>query len=541
MAQIVTSNTASQWGPSQEREWAYNALDCAVTAEIHDNLMKRIEEEGADVSGVYEFERALCNVSLQMEFRGLRVDLAARRQLVREFKKIGKARMKEMDRFVKIVRQDDRLALTESLLKASTAYVLTEKLVEGETDKELRKEGRKTLTAMRRSFKKLKLELLNTKGFKWAKAVKPSSKQLQDLIYGHMGVAPMRNKKGIVSMDEETRRRLKKKYPKVRPLLELVDQAADDEKQIEVLQTALSPDGRMRATFSVGQTVTGRWSSSKDVYKDGTNLQNQDPRLRVVYTPDYGYTFINADLSQAESCCIAYLAQDEAYIDAHLRGNVHVTAGKIFWPELGWTASDEQNKALMKQTPCEWIAQPDPKPGQDASTSLYDISKRNQHGLNYGLTPSGLNRHLGCGLRLAEGFFDQYHSCYPGISRYHQEVREEIEKFGELTTPLGRQRVFFGRSWEPETIRKAIAHVPQSMTSDILKIALLRIWWGFDPSGVQVLLENHDSILMQSKNEDMDFARDYIYEAFNIPVPVHGRTMTIPVEITTGSNWRDLK
>ena len=93
-----------------------------------------------------------------------------------------------------------------------------------------------------------------------------------------------------------------------------------------------------------------------------------------------------------------------------------------------------------------------------------------------------------------------------------------------------------------ETIRKAIAHVPQSMTSDILKVALLRIWWAHDPDLVQILLENHDSILMQAETDGLfETACRRVSQAFAVPVLIHNRYMTIPVEITTWSNWRDLK
>ena len=47
-----------------------------------------------------------------------------------------------------------------------------------------------------------------------------------------------------------------------------------------VLRTPLDPDGRMRCSYNVSGTENWRWSSSKNVYGRGTNLQNITASMR---------------------------------------------------------------------------------------------------------------------------------------------------------------------------------------------------------------------------------------------------------------------
>jgi len=292
--------------------------------------------------------------------------------------------------------------------------------------------------------------------------------------------------------------------------------------------------------------VTGN-SSSSDPFGEGTNQQSQDRRIRHIYMADPGMEMLNADGEQAESRCIAYLAQDQNYIDAHEKGNVHLAAGRNFWPnDLDWNGDDEHDIKLMKYTPAGWIPQPDVAPGTKPAFNYYDMSKRGQHGLNYVLSPNGLAIWLGVTRHAATMLYEKYFTQYPGILDYHRSIRMQLKETAQITTPLGRPRQFFERPWEESTVRKAVAHVPQSLTSDIIKIGMIRVWNELDPDSVgssgkfQLLMDGHDAILGQMKLGDDETAAR-VKELMRVEVPIHGKIMVIPISIERGPNWRDCK
>ena len=211
----------------------------------------------------------------------------------------------------------------------------------------------------------------------------------------------------------------------------------------------------------------------------------------------------------------------------------------------------------MKHEPVPWIKQPKVLQHLDLPhVSYYDMAKRMQHALNFGLEDYGLAQYCGVTQEVARGWRDTYFSKYPRIERYHDAVRAELKRTGYLKSPaipfpfpgdppVQYGRKFMGRSWDPKTLKEALAHVPQNITSTVIKIGLWRVWSEMDPEIVQVLLEGHDAITGQYHvpfvEDDDAFALDRIRELMRVEVPIHGRTMVIPVEITTGPNWRDVK
>src|SRR5215510_4518438 len=68
---------------SQERQWAYNALDNTGTREVADELLQRLNR---DTSRVYAFERALQAPALSMMMRGIRCDEYKRNEMVKELR-----------------------------------------------------------------------------------------------------------------------------------------------------------------------------------------------------------------------------------------------------------------------------------------------------------------------------------------------------------------------------------------------------------------------------------------------------------------------
>ncbi len=455
----------------------YCGLDCAVTFEVLEALAGLCGVEEASLPSepdlswpsTYNFERALQAPALDMMLRGFKIDRYEQQQ--------------------GILRTQAQLEVIRSQLN-----VLAEAV--------------------------------------WSRPLNANSpKQLKEFFYGAMRLPELWvSQKGErkLSLNREVLEKLEV-YFHARPLVALILEARDLAKKLSVLQTEVSSDGRMRTSYNIGGTNTGRWSSSANAEGTGTNLQNITPELRKMFVADAGWKLCGIDLEQAESREVGWLCgtlfSDWSYLDACENGDLHTTTARLIWPELGWGADARANRAVADQRFYREF-------------SYRDMSKRGGHGSNYYGTPFTMARHLKVPTKIMEDFQGRYFSAFPCLPRWHRWVAERLQRDGVLVTPFGRRRQFFGRASDDATLRKAIAFSPQSSTGDRLNLGLWRIWKHM-PS-VQLLAQVHDAVYFQfreSEHEDLVVSRA-LELIGNIPL-VHpqGRTFLVPGEAKVGWNW----
>ena len=72
-------------------------------------------------------------------------------------------------------------------------------------------------------------------------------------------------------------------------------------KRLGTLRTDIDSDSRIRTSYNIGGTTTGRLSLRLSDFGTGTNLQNIEPRLRRIFVADPGLKFANIDLEQADA------------------------------------------------------------------------------------------------------------------------------------------------------------------------------------------------------------------------------------------------
>lgn len=442
----------------------YCGLDCCVTFEVLEALQSLTQNEEPLL---YSFERALQAPALDMMLRGFKID--------------------EYERARGIERTKSELVVLRAQLDELADAV-------------------------------------------WSRGLNPSSpKQLKAFFYEAMKLpeqwSSFRGERKL-SLNRETLEKLDV-YLHARPFVALILEARDLAKRLSVLETEISPDGRMRTSYNIGGTNTGRWSSSSDVTGSGTNLQNISPELRRMFVADAGWKLCGIDLEQAESREVGWLCGtlfgDWRYLDACEGGDLHTTTAKLIWPNLGWSGDKKADRAR-------------------ADTKFYrefsyrDMSKRGGHGSNYLGTPFTMARHLKVPTKLMENFQEQYFSTFPAIPRWHRWVAEQLQTRGRLTTPFGRTRQFFGRPNDDATLRKAIAFGPQSSTGDRLNLGLWRIWKHIPE--VQLLAQVHDAVYMQyPETMDEEKLMPRLLEAVRVELACSTRKFTIPGECKLGFNW----
>lgn len=376
---------------------------------------------------------------------------------------------------------------------------------------------REQLVRARATFDRICLEIWDTK-------FNPRSPmQLKDLLYKRLYLPEILvSKKGEkkISTDRDTMERLQREHTRAYPFASLLLAMRDLEKTIDTLTKALSPSSRWHASFNIGGTDTGRWSSSGHPFGWGSNLQNVDDYIRRIFVPDPGYVFVNCDQQGAEARVVGYLAGDENYIRAVESGDVHtMVAAMVFGFEPKRELADRKYYREM---------------------SFRDIAKRAAHGSNYGGTAHTIARVLKVELRIIEEFQAKYFKAFPFLRKWQVWVAEQLQTTHQLVTPFGRVRTFWGNPRDEAVIRAAIAYVPQSTVGDMTSRGLLAIHQNLPY--VQVLNNIHDAAFCQVPVERKEEAVADILKCLTFPLEVRDiwgrtRTMLIPWESQTGMNW----
>lgn len=459
----LTPESMNKMGQS-ELLWVYNGLDCCVTAEVLNAIKPQLD----NVTGAtYEFSKSLQAPVLEMRLRGVRTDDVWRRITIGAY---------EHD-LSRVKNQLDRI------------------LLEGVGHP-----------------------------INWN-----SPAQLKTLLYRVIGlpVQKKRNQKGqyVETADRDALEKLSG-YFLAQPIVSHILALRDIGKKIGVLKTSVDPDGRMRTSYNIAGTTTGRFSSSLSDFGTGTNLQNIEERLRRPFVADAGYKFAYIDLEQAESRLVGAiewnLFGDGRYLDACESGDLHTSVCRLAWTELGWTGDIKADREIADQ----------PFYRQH---SYRHMAKVLGHGTNYAGKPYTMAKHTKLEAPLIQQFQTKYFNAFPAHQRWHAAVQSELLTAGNHTTITGRRRWFFGRRNDDSVVREAIAYGPQGAVGDILNSGMLRVW----RLGIcQLLLQIHDAILIQYPEDREDEILPQVLRAILVPVELNnGRTLVIPSEAQVGWNW----
>ncbi len=411
----------------------YNALDCAITLEVFDELNSQLSPEDRKV---YDLSRSYQAPLLEMMLRGVRVDKHAMQMLAKHLQS----------------EVDNLHAFLQEIGKALGLPI---------------RKGTKALPVPH--------------------YINPSSpKQLKEFFYGFLKIPEVRvfNKQKGVSQASTSREALEKVATRSflsRPIVATILAIRDRTKELGYLKLA-EADGRMRFSFNIGGTETARLSSSKSVWGTGYNAQNIKPGTRHIFIADPGCKLAYVDLEQAESRLVGFLAPGNRYWDACHSGDLHTTCAKMVWPRLGWTGDAKQDRAIADTIFYREF-------------SYRDLSKRGGHGTNYYGQPPTMAKHLHVETQLLIDFQAAYFQEFPEIREWHLETKERLQLDGYLITPWGRKRWFHGRRDDDATLREAIAYVPQSAIADYMNSGMREVWRRIPE--VQLLLQVHDAIVFQ--------------------------------------------
>lgn len=351
-----------------------------------------------------------------------------------------------------------------------------------------------------------------------------SPQQMQKLLYEKLGLPVQYNHKTKKpTANKDAINALAQKYP--HPVLMAILEIRERRDIVErYLNTAYDADGRMRCSFDPTGTRGGRLASRGSIFGSGTNLQNQPEEVRRMFIPDPGKVFLYRDYSQAEARVVAYLADAKGLIELFEDSSRDVhkeNASRIF------------NIAIEAVT----------------AAQRYN-AKRGVHAFNYGmevdLFVAVVNQAFReTGFRMdratAKLVRDGYFLLYPEIqANFWRAVRDELNNTRTLVDAFGRKRMFFGR-WDDKLIRDGYSFKPQATVGGLCCRALVNCYnnieLGRPDLDAQLLLQVHDSLLMQAPVEHAEEVAHLMEQEMNIPMTINGHTFTIPTDCKIGYNW----
>ena len=351
-----------------------------------------------------------------------------------------------------------------------------------------------------------------------------SNPDLHTLFYETLGIPPIK-RGGKPSVNRDALERLET-YFYATQIVKHILTMRDIQKKIAMLKTEIDPDGRIRTSYNIAGTTTGRLSSSFSEFGTGTNLQNVEESLRSVFVADKGMKMAYLDAQQGESRVVGAiegnLFGDWKYLDACESGDLHTNVARLVWPNLDWTGSPESDRKLAEQP----------------YYRHYDrrfMCKKIGHGTNYGGKPRTLANQAKVEISLIEDFQPKYFRAFPAHLRWHAHVESRLRQHGHLVTLTGRKRWFFGRRNDDSTLREAIAYDPQGSLADILNRGMLEVWKHRD---CEPLMQIHDAILIQYPEGVEDKVLELVRGQLRQRVELQGgRRLEIPFDCATGWNW----
>jgi uracil-DNA glycosylase family 4 len=288
-------------------------------------------------------------------------------------------------------------------------------------------------------------------------------------------------------------------------------------------------DNKLRCTYNIAGTNSGRLSSNSTFFGTGTNLQNQPYLIKQFLIADDEHYLIEVDLAKAEAHIVAFITEDGAMMEIFKSGkDVH-----SYNSSLIFKCSMEEIKAEKRVI---------------GKLTKRDLGKRVVHATNYDISPQGLSDSLA-----KDGYFYTQGECAklltaykersPALKNWQKKIKAEVEATRTLHNLYGRPKKFRG-VMNSHLFRSAYSYIPQSTVGELLNRGMVSIskdrFFMYPNHKINLLATVHDSILFQVpvayKNiltEILERIKKHLTHTF----VYNGREFTIGLDAKIGTQW----
>lgn len=303
-------------------------------------------------------------------------------------------------------------------------------------------------------------------------------------------------------------------------------------QEIKTLDKALSsyigfdlrPDERLSYSLNITGTETLRFSGGKDPWGRGFNIQTipregGEVSIKSMFVAPEGHTFIEADLSQAETRYVAYASASKKLIDMlESKADIHAHVAHAILKALGL-------------------------PSSDYSKDWRNLGKKTGHGANYLMKEKtfieNVFNDMDKILTPREGrlILDAYFHEFPEIRSWHGQIRSELYRTRRLKAPSGWERYFYGRPGD-DMLREAVPWTPQHMIPWLMNHLILHLCELRRHGSLkfQLIYQCHDSVtLLAPEGEEAKIARVCLDAKAGHPrIELPGGNLWIPRDVKIG-------
>ena len=345
-----------------------------------------------------------------------------------------------------------------------------------------------------------------------------SPKQLGTVLFDQLQLPHGKKTKTGWSTNADVLESLRPASPIVADVLEYRQLTKLKSTYADGLLKAIDPDGRIRTSFQMTVTATGRLSSTEP------NLQNIPTRtdlgseIRKMFVPDEGNVLVDADYSQIELRLLAHIAGDTAMQEAFLSGSdFHTaTAAKVFGvaPE-------------------------------DVSHEMRRRAKAVNFGIVYGISAFSLSQDIGVSVAEAKEYMESYFATFPGVRQYMERVVEQAKKDGYVETMFHRRRDLPELTSSNHNLRafgeRVALNMPiQGTAADVMKLAMVAVWKRLKKEGLQarLVLQVHDDLIVECPESEAQRVAKLLTEEME---GVAALSVPLTAEAHWGRNWLEAK
>jgi DNA polymerase I-like protein with 3'-5' exonuclease and polymerase domains len=356
-----------------------------------------------------------------------------------------------------------------------------------------------------------------------------SVKQLGELLFTYLKLPPVKlTDTGNFSTDVEVLTALDHPFPK--KILELRKVKKILGTYVTAILEALDKDGRLRSSFNLQGTTSGRLSSSGNLNYQNLprEVDNKDTSIKNAFKARPGYVIVQADLKTAEVYIAAVLSNDKflqkAFID---QVDFHSYIAKQIF-NLPCSAEEVKNKF------------PDHRQWAKAIT----------FGIMYQAGARTISETAKVSMQEAQDFINKYFAEAKDLKRFIDKCNSQIENQQFIYSHFGRKRRLMeatasSRGVRNHAIRSGVNFMVQSPSSDINLLASIEAMDWIEANNYQddilPFALVHDSIVAEVKIELVPVWCQIIKTAVQ-----RDRGLSIPdcpigVDFEVGPSWAMLK
>ena len=345
-----------------------------------------------------------------------------------------------------------------------------------------------------------------------------SPKQLGEILFGKLGLPHGKKTKTGWSTNADVLEKLRYEAPIVGAVLEYRQYAKLKSTYADGLLKAMDPDGRVRTSFQMTVTATGRLSSTEP------NLQNIPTRtdlgseIRKMFIPAEGGLLVDADYSQIELRLLACIAGDEAMQRAFREGrDIHTaTAAQVF-----------------RVAP------------EDVTHEMRRRAKAVNFGIVYGISAYSLSQDIGVTVAEAKDYMEAYFASFPGVKAYMEAVVAKARENGYVETLFHRRRdlpELKSSNFNLRSFGERVAlNMPiQGTAADLMKLAMVAVRRRLKAEGLraELVLQVHDELIVECPEAEAETVAKLLAEEMQ---GVAHLAVPLTAEAHWGRNWLEAK